>query len=86
MSKKTLIGKVVSDKMQKTIVVEVERKVAHPVYKKIITKTKKFKADTNGMEAKIGETVKIEQSIPMSHDKKFKLVEIIKEGGKTAAK
>lgn len=86
MSKKTLIGKVVSDKMQKTIVVEVERKVAHPVYKKIITKTKKFKADTNGMEAKMGETVKIEQATPMSRDKKFKLIEVIKEGGKTATK
>ncbi len=73
MSKKVLIGKVVSDKMQKTVVVEVERKIQHPVYKKFIKINKKFKADTNNMDVKIGDMVKIKETRQLSKDKHFKV-------------
>ena len=79
MAKKILSGQIVSAKMQKTVVVEVSRRVPHPLYKKIVTKTKKFKADTNGIETKMGDCVNIEQIKPMSRDKKFKVIEIIKK-------
>lgn len=82
MTKQILIGKVVSVKMLKTVVVEVERKVQHPVYKKIIRKTNKFKADTNGLDLNLGQSVKIQQAKPMSKDKKFIVTEIVKEGGR----
>lgn len=72
--RKTLKGKVVSDKMQKTVVVAIERKVAHPLYGKLLKVTKKFKADTNGMEIKTGDVVVIEQSRPLSRDKSFKVI------------
>lgn len=81
MAKKTLIGKVVSDKMQKTIVVEIERKFAHPLYKKILKRSGRLKADVGSFEPKIGQLVRIEQSKPVSRDKHFKVVEILKEGG-----
>ena len=74
MSRKVLIGKIVSDKMQKTVVVEVERKVAHPVYKKLIKKTKRFKADVNNMEVKVGDLVKMEETPPISRSKHFKVI------------
>lgn len=82
MVKKQLIGKVLSAKMQNTVVVEIERRIRHKMYKKIITVTKKFKADTNNMVALEGQTVKIEQTRPISRGKMFKVVEIIKEGQK----
>jgi small subunit ribosomal protein S17 len=84
MAKKTFIGKVVSNKMAKTIVVEIERRVAHPVYKKVVKKTSRMKADTNNMEAAIGQVVKIEQSTPMSADKFFKVIEIINPPARSA--
>lgn len=80
MAKKTLIGKVVSNKMQKTVVVEIERQVPHPVYKKIVRKTRKIKADTNNFELNPGQFVKIEQSRPISRDKNFKVIKVLKEG------
>ena len=80
MAKKTLIGKVVSNKMTKTIVVEVERMISHPVYKKMLKRTSRIKADTNGMEVRMDVMVKIEQARPMSRAKQFKVVEIIKKG------
>ena len=80
MAKKVITGKVVSNKMQKTVVVEVERFVSHPIYKKRIKKTNKIKADTNGMEVSNGVIVKIEQTSPISRDKFFKVVEIVREG------
>lgn len=79
MAKKVFIGKVVSDKMTKTVVVAIERLVKHPVYKKTLRRTGKIKADTNGMEPKAGQFVKIEQTRPVSRDKSFKVVEIIGE-------
>ncbi|MCD6521464.1 30S ribosomal protein S17 [Candidatus Calescamantes bacterium] len=77
--KKTLIGRVVSDKMDKTVVVLVERKVAHPLYKKIITKRKKFYAHDPENKAKEGDWVKIEESRPLSKLKRWVVKEILKE-------
>lgn len=79
-NKRTIVGAVVSDKMQKTVVVAIERKVAHPVYGKLIRVTKKIKADTNGMDIKVGDVVTIEETKPISKDKNF--IVIKKEGGK----
>lgn len=81
MAKKTFTGKVVSDKMTNTIVVEIERLVRHPIYKKTLKRTGKIKADTNGMKPTIGQFVKIEQTRPISRDKSFKVIQIIGEKG-----
>lgn len=79
MPKKTLIGKVVSDKMQKTIVVLVERLKKVPKYKKIIKVRKKYYAHDEKEEAKMGDIVEIQESRPYSKLKRFKLVKIIKK-------
>jgi len=76
--KKTFVGKVVSNKMQNTVVVEVERRVSHPIYKKTLKRMTRLKADTNNLDAGIGQAVKIEQARPMSRDKHFKVIEILK--------
>ncbi len=73
----TRIGKVVSDKMQKTVVVAVERFVAHPLYKKGVAKTIKFKAHDENNEAHVGDTVQIMQTRPLSKDKCWRVIEII---------
>ena len=80
MAKKIFTGKVVSDKMTKTVVVAIERLIRHPVYKKTLKRTGRIKADTNNMEVKVGQVVKIEQTRPISRDKSFKVIEILKEG------
>lgn len=72
--KKTITGNVVSVKMKNTVIVSVERMVAHKRYGKLLRVTKRFKADTNGMEVKEGDTVVMEQTRPMSKTKFFKLV------------
>lgn len=82
MAKKTFIGKVVSNKMQKTVVVEIERRVQHPTYKRTLKRTTRLKTDTNNLDVGMGQTVKIEQTRPFSHDKHFKVIEILKEGKK----
>jgi len=74
---KTFIGKVISDKMQNTIVVELEYTKAHPLYKKIATHKKKLYADNN-LKAKTGDTVKIRETRPISKLKRFTTVEIQK--------
>ena len=74
---KSMIGVVKSDKMDKTVVVSVEYKVLHPLYKKYVKQTKNFKAHDENNECKEGDTVKIESSRPISKDKKWKVVEII---------
>lgn len=71
---KTLIGKIVSTKMQKTVVVEVETSRRHPLYKKIIKKRKKFKAHNEDLKLKIGDKVEIVQTRPISKEKHFKVV------------
>ncbi len=89
MAKKILTGTVVSDKMTNTVVVEVERRIVHPLYKKRIKITKKYSADTNGIASAVGDFVKIEETVPMSKTKHFKviekIVEITPEGEKTTA-
>ena len=77
--RKTRIGKVVSDKMQKTIVVAVEDRVKHPLYKKIIKKTRKFKAHDEKSECKIGDRVSIMETRPYSKDKRWRLVEVVEK-------
>jgi small subunit ribosomal protein S17 len=71
-------GIVVSDKMEKTVVVKVERKVQHPVYKKIIKRTKKYKAHNPENKAKTGDYVKIMETRPLSKDKRWRVLEIVK--------
>lgn len=73
-SNKVLTGTVVSTKMQNTVVIAIERKVAHKLYGKLIKVTKKIKADTNNMEVKEGDVVVIEQTRPLSRDKNFKVI------------
>lgn len=73
-AKRTLTGTVVSTKMQKTVVVAIERKVAHKLYRKLIRVTKKLKADTNGLELSEGDIVKIQGTRPLSKDKNYKVV------------
>ena len=74
--RKTRIGKVVSDKMDKTVVVAVERLVQHPLYKKAVKKTVKFKAHDENNESHIGDTVEIMETRPLSKDKRWRVVEI----------
>lgn len=78
-ARKTQIGKVVSDKMDKTIVVAVETYKKHKLYHKRIRYTKKFKAHDENNQAKIGDTVEIMETRPISKDKRWRLVEIVKE-------
>jgi len=78
-SRKTRVGKVVSDKMDKTIVVAVEDSVAHPLYKKIIKRTYKLKAHDEQNECRIGDKVEVMETRPLSKDKRWRLVEIIEK-------
>ena len=75
--RKTRTGVVVSDKMDKTIVVAVRDNVRHPLYNKIVKKTYKLKAHDEANEAKIGDTVRVMETRPLSKDKRWRLVEII---------
>ncbi|MFP3156443.1 30S ribosomal protein S17 [Lachnospiraceae bacterium ZAX-1] len=75
--RKTRTGKVVSDKMQKTIVVAVQNRVKHPLYNKIVKKTYKLKAHDEENTCKIGDTVKVMETRPLSKDKRWRLVEIV---------
>ena len=77
--RKTQVGKVVSDKMDKTIVVAVEDSVKHPLYKKVVKRTIKFKAHDENNEAGIGDRVKIMETRPLSKDKRWRLVTIIEK-------
>ena len=75
--RKTRVGKVVSDKMDKTIVVAIEDNVKHPLYKKIVKRTYKLKAHDENNECNIGDRVKVMETRPLSKDKRWSLVEII---------
>ena len=77
--RKTRTGKVVSDKMDKTIVVAVEDHVRHPLYKKIVKRTYKLKAHDENNECKIGDTVQVMETRPLSKDKRWRLVEIMEK-------
>ena len=78
-SRKTRVGLVVSDKMDKTVVVAVADRVAHPLYKKIIKRTYKLKAHDELNECGIGDTVKVMETRPLSKDKRWRVVEIIEK-------
>ena len=75
--RKTRVGLVVSDKMEKTVVVAIERRVPHPVYGKMMTRTTRLKAHDEENQAKAGDTVRIMETRPMSKDKRWRLVEIV---------
>ena len=75
--RKTRTGKVVSDKMDKTIVVAIEDHVKHPLYKKIVKKTYKLKAHDENNECRKGDTVKVMETRPLSKDKRWRLVEVV---------
>ncbi len=75
--RKTRIGNVVSDKMDKTVVVAVEDFVRHPLYGKAVKRTKKFKAHDENNECRIGDKVKIMETKPVSRDKRWRLVNIV---------
>ena len=77
--RKTRIGRVVSDKMDKTIVVAVEDHVKHPLYNKIINRTVKFKAHDENNECGIGDRVLVMETRPLSKDKRWRVVEIIEK-------
>ena len=83
--RKQRVGEVVSNKMTKTIVVRVERRFPHRQFKKIITSYKKFYAHDEKAEAKVGDTVRIEESRPLSKLKRWKLVEVVERGVQESA-
>ena len=82
--RKTKVGRVVSDKMDKTIVVSVERLARHPLYKRVIRLTTKFKAHDEANEARIGDTVLIEEARPLSATKRWRLVRVMSAIGDAA--
>ncbi len=78
-NRKTLVGTVVSNKMEKTIVVRIERRKLHPLYKKYITRSKKIKAHDEGNLCQIGDLVKVIESRPLSKEKRWRLLEILEK-------
>jgi small subunit ribosomal protein S17 len=77
--RKERVGKVISNKMQKTITVAVDRKVKHPIYGKFVNRTTKFKAHDEANTAGMGDTVRIMETRPLSKDKRWRLVEIVEK-------
>ena len=82
--RKVKVGRVVSDKMDKTIVVSVERLSLHALYKRVIRLTTKFKAHDENNEARLGDTVRIEESRPLSATKRWRMIEIVARAGEGA--
>ena len=78
-SRKTRVGKVISDKMDKTVVVAIEDRVAHPLYKKTMKRTNTLKAHDENNECGIGDTVKVMETRPLSKDKRWRVVEIVEK-------
>ena len=78
-NRKTLVGTVVSNKMEKTIVVRIERRKLHPLYKKYITRSKKIKAHDEGNLCQIGDLVKVIESRPLSKEKRWRLLEVLEK-------
>ena len=77
--RKTTIGKVVSNKMDKTVVVAVEDSIRHPLYNKIVKRTKTFKAHDENNACGVGDKVKVMQTRPLSKDKRYRVVEIVEK-------
>jgi small subunit ribosomal protein S17 len=78
--RRTKVGRVVSDKMDKTVVVRVERLRRHPIYKRVVRLSTKFKAHDDENSAHVGDTVRIEESRPTSRDKRWRVVEVMARG------
>ena len=78
-SRKVRVGKVVSDKMDKTVVVAIEDRVAHPLYKKIVGRTSKLKAHDEENACGVGDIVKVMETRPLSKDKRWRVVEIVEK-------
>ena len=78
--RRTKVGRVVSDKMDKTVVVSVERLQRHPIYKRVVRLSSKFKAHDEENSARVGDTVRIEESRPLSREKRWTIVEIVARG------
>ena len=78
-SRKVRVGKVVSDKMDKTVVVKVENRVAHKTYNKIIGRTYRLKAHDENNECRVGDTVRVMETRPLSKDKRWRVVEIVEK-------
>jgi len=78
--RRTKVGRVISDKMDKTVVVSVERLRRHPVYKRVVRLSSKFKAHDPENTAHVGDTVRIEESRPLSREKRWRLVEVVSRG------
>jgi small subunit ribosomal protein S17 len=78
--RRTKVGHVVSDKMDKTVVVSVERLRRHPIYKRVVRLSSKFKAHDEENSARVGDTVRIEESRPLSREKRWSVVEIVARG------
>ncbi|HEX7224340.1 MAG TPA: 30S ribosomal protein S17 [Candidatus Limnocylindria bacterium] len=78
--RRTKTGRVVSDKMDKTVVVSVERLRRHPIYKRVVRLSSKFKAHDQENTAKVGDTVRIEESRPLSREKRWTVVEVVARG------
>ncbi len=78
--RRTKVGRVVSDKMDKTVVVSVERLRRHPVYKRVVRLSSKFKAHDEENSARVGDTVRIEESRPLSREKRWSVVEVVARG------
>ena len=76
-ARKERVGVVVSDKMQKTVVVKIDRRVPHPVYGKMVSRSRKLKAHDEENSAKLGDTVRIMETRPLSKDKRWRVVEIV---------
>jgi small subunit ribosomal protein S17 len=77
--RKERVGRVVSDKMDKTVVVAIERRMAHPVYKKVITRTTKLFAHDEENRSRVGDLVKIMETRPLSRNKRWRLVEVLEK-------
>ena len=78
-SRKVRVGKVISDKMDKTVVVAISDRVAHPLYKKIVGRTYKLKAHDENNTCGVGDTVKVMETRPLSKDKRWRVVEIVEK-------
>jgi small subunit ribosomal protein S17 len=78
--RRTKVGRVVSDKMDKTVVVSVERLRRHPIYKRVVRLSSKFKAHDADNNARVGDTVRIEESRPLSREKRWRVVEVVARG------
>jgi small subunit ribosomal protein S17 len=78
--RRSKVGRVVSDKMDKTVVVSVERLRRHPIYKRVVRLSSKFKAHDDENSARVGDTVRIEESRPLSREKRWRVVEVVARG------